>query len=412
MAPQPVELNLTIRPQRRFAIIDIAELIRQQVGDQLRPFRKAAYCSLHTTARLYGARHEPALGPQPQADRPLHPRHQKDISLQRRLFSRPPAVARRAQRGRKGKGAGRQADSHLTFIAAGLKNCVTYIHRPEEPVYFIELDGIYKDYVRRRCTAVMAYNHAEIVHRGRVEIPVIGSHAIDAFNLKDPRYGLFATLADWLRQCGIDKGCIDIRLAPEEKHVGMTVNEYETLLMRNDLPEALSDPLRYVLQRGKRLLQHPASIPGKMHAYAAYDSLRFYNELLDQVPVGRSVIDRIFSVLSTPAQRILRLKRHIRLLVSDRAEAGPIASYRALIKPDFGAAPTGGGRRADPRRHPASLRLSMQVDPSIFKAYDIRGIYPDPLSEEVAYAIGRAFVALLKCAEVVVGATCAFQARP
>ena len=88
----------------------------------------------------------------------------------------------------------------------------------------------------------------------------------------------------------------------------MTVNEYETLLMRNDLPQALSDPLRYALQRGKRLLRHPASIPGKMHAYAAYDSLRFYNELLDQVPVGRSVIDRIVSVLSTPAQRILRLK--------------------------------------------------------------------------------------------------------
>ena len=214
------------------------------------------------------------------------------------------------------------ADSHLTFIAAGLKNCVTYIHRPEQPVYFIELDGIYKHYVRNRHTAVMAYNRAEIVHRGRLEIPVGGSHAIDAFNLKDPRYGLFATLADWLRQSGVDKGCIDIRLAPEEKHVGMTVNEYETLLMRNDLPQALSDPLRYVLQRGKRLLQHPASIPGKMHAYAAYDSLRFYNELLDQVPVGRSVIDRIFSVLSTPAQRILRLKRHIRLLVSDSAGAG------------------------------------------------------------------------------------------
>ena len=50
MAPQPVELNLTIHPQHRFAIIDIAELIRQQVGDELRPFRKAAYCSFHTTA--------------------------------------------------------------------------------------------------------------------------------------------------------------------------------------------------------------------------------------------------------------------------------------------------------------------------------------------------------------------------
>jgi phosphomannomutase len=45
----------------------------------------------------------------------------------------------------------------------------------------------------------------------------------------------------------------------------------------------------------------------------------------------------------------------------------------------------------------------MQVDPSIFKAYDIRGIYPEPLDEEVAYAIGRAFVTFLKPTEVVVG---------
>ena len=45
----------------------------------------------------------------------------------------------------------------------------------------------------------------------------------------------------------------------------------------------------------------------------------------------------------------------------------------------------------------------MQVDPSIFKAYDIRGVYPDSLNEEVAYAVGRAFVALLACEEVVVG---------
>ena len=45
----------------------------------------------------------------------------------------------------------------------------------------------------------------------------------------------------------------------------------------------------------------------------------------------------------------------------------------------------------------------MQVDSSIFKAYDIRGVYPDPLNEEVAYAVGRSFVALLECEEVVVG---------
>ena len=45
----------------------------------------------------------------------------------------------------------------------------------------------------------------------------------------------------------------------------------------------------------------------------------------------------------------------------------------------------------------------MQVDASIFKAYDIRGVYPSQLDEDVAGAIGRAFVALLQPAEVVVG---------
>jgi len=120
----------------------------------------------------------------------------------------------------------------------------------------------------------------------------------------------------------VDRGCIDIRLAPEEDHAGMTVNEYETLLMRNDLPEALSDPLRYVVQRGKKLLRHPTLIPGKTRDYAAYDLIHFYNDLMDQVPIGRSVIDRIFSVLSTPAKRMLRLKRHIRLLVSDSEATG------------------------------------------------------------------------------------------
>lgn len=45
----------------------------------------------------------------------------------------------------------------------------------------------------------------------------------------------------------------------------------------------------------------------------------------------------------------------------------------------------------------------MQVNPGIFKAYDIRGIYPTDLNEDIAYAIGRAFVTFLKVDEVIVG---------
>jgi phosphomannomutase len=43
------------------------------------------------------------------------------------------------------------------------------------------------------------------------------------------------------------------------------------------------------------------------------------------------------------------------------------------------------------------------VDPSIFKAYDIRGTYPDQLDEDVARAVGRAFATFLQAEQVVVG---------
>ncbi len=45
----------------------------------------------------------------------------------------------------------------------------------------------------------------------------------------------------------------------------------------------------------------------------------------------------------------------------------------------------------------------MQVDPDIFKANDIRGVYPQALNDAVAYTVGRAFVTLLKVNKVVVG---------
>jgi phosphomannomutase len=45
----------------------------------------------------------------------------------------------------------------------------------------------------------------------------------------------------------------------------------------------------------------------------------------------------------------------------------------------------------------------MKVNPGIFKAYDIRGIYPDELNEAVGYAIGRAFATFLEVETVIVG---------
>ncbi|HEX7400677.1 MAG TPA: phosphomannomutase/phosphoglucomutase, partial [candidate division Zixibacteria bacterium] len=45
----------------------------------------------------------------------------------------------------------------------------------------------------------------------------------------------------------------------------------------------------------------------------------------------------------------------------------------------------------------------IKIDEGIFKAYDIRGTYPDQLNEEIAYKIGRALVEYLKPTKVAVG---------
>ncbi|MCI0531206.1 MAG: phosphomannomutase/phosphoglucomutase [candidate division Zixibacteria bacterium] len=43
------------------------------------------------------------------------------------------------------------------------------------------------------------------------------------------------------------------------------------------------------------------------------------------------------------------------------------------------------------------------IDPAIFKAYDIRGTYPDQLNHDSAYKIGKGFVSYLNCKNVAVG---------
>lgn len=47
--------------------------------------------------------------------------------------------------------------------------------------------------------------------------------------------------------------------------------------------------------------------------------------------------------------------------------------------------------------------MKNKIDPKIFKAYDIRGTYPDQLNAGTAYLIGRAFAKKTKAKQVVVG---------
>ena len=47
--------------------------------------------------------------------------------------------------------------------------------------------------------------------------------------------------------------------------------------------------------------------------------------------------------------------------------------------------------------------MPLSLNSDIFKAYDVRGTYPDQVNEEAARAIGAAFVAYLNAKRIALG---------
>lgn len=344
----PSEFTLELRPRARVDVIDVTQRLAEEAGDVLAAYRRALYCSHHTTAGYF----EQAL-----AARLEHRR--EHLARFVRAFGRifPPGSSYRHDQlelrselsEEQKKTEPLNADSHLTFIGSGLRNCVTYRNRPGEAVFLVDLDGVYRDVRRRRRTTVLAFDHEEVVDRVELEVPVSG-HSIDSVNLRDRRHGLMERLEERVRRHGLDRGRVDLSLASGEQHSGLTVNEYETLLMRHDLAEVLKDPLRHVANRGRSALRNPLAIPGKTLRYASYDFVQVLNELFDQIGASDSLLERLVArALSFPANRFphfLRLKRAVSLLVTDGGDgAGTLVqgTYQSPILVQWRKAD--GGRR-------------------------------------------------------------------
>ena len=60
-------------------------------------------------------------------------------------------------------------------------------------------------------------------------------------------------------------------------------------------------------------------------------------------------------------------------------------------------------RRRGPHRVGCPIASAPCSIPKVFKAYDVRGIYPSELDEEGAYAIGRAYVEQFEPRRIAVG---------
>ncbi|MBI4539761.1 MAG: hypothetical protein HY704_09680 [Gemmatimonadetes bacterium] len=317
----PLEATLELRPTTRLDIIDVSRRLAENCGDLLFRYPRALYFSYHTTAGYV----DPRLSARLDHDRE---RIRTFFEAFQRLF--PPNAGYRhdelhlrtelseAQRCCEP----RNGDSHLTFIGAGLTSCVSVDRPAAQPVWFADLDGINGNQQRRRQTTVLGYHREQKVATIQMAIPV-SRHAVASVNLKDPRLGFIDELREALARFEIAKGRIDIALRPDELHAGLTVNEYETLLMKRDLAEVLKNPLQYMVEKGKHMIRDPRAIPSKTINYAKYDVVQVLNEVMDILGMSESLVERIVNrLMAVPAARFLRMKRSISLPVFDRDPPG------------------------------------------------------------------------------------------
>jgi thiamine phosphate synthase YjbQ (UPF0047 family) len=240
MPVKPLDLTLELAPKSRFDIVDL----RATFADEHRAvadFPRCLYWSFHTTAgfldRSLASRLSPTHIPTyVEALRTIFPEgagYEHDrLDIRRDLDPEQRAVEPR------------NADSHLAFMAGGLRTCVTHPNKPDEPVFFVDLDGVNAGRPRRRRARLIGFRSERVVRAARIEVPVSG-HPIDSVNLKDPRLGVQQQLDEFVRAAGVPTGRLRVALDPTERHSGLTVNEYETLLMQYDLAEVLRNPLRF-----------------------------------------------------------------------------------------------------------------------------------------------------------------------
>jgi thiamine phosphate synthase YjbQ (UPF0047 family) len=317
----PSEYTLELTPSSRVDVIDVRKRVTDRFGDALDAYKRVLCCSFHTTAgyldqSLASRLNQSRMGVMPYIDlfRTMFPEgagyeHDK---MERRTELTEEQKPEEPQ----------NADSHLAIMAGALRTCVSYTNRVDEPMSFIDLDGVHAGRPRRRLTSVIGYSHEEAVAQARLTVPV-SRFAFDSVNLKEPTLGIYEECAALVAAHGVTKGRIRITLAPGERHAGLTVNEYETLLMRHDLSEVLRDPLRFMAEKAGHMLGNPRAIPAKTLDYAKYDLVRVYNKLVESLGLRDSLVESVLSrAIAMPASRFLRMKRSVSLLVSDRGEAG------------------------------------------------------------------------------------------
>ena len=319
MPPTPLDLSLEVPAQARFAVVDLRSRFAAAHGDVLARYPRCLYWSAHTTAGFLD----------PRLSRLGAGRVSPYVDTLRRIFPEGAGYAHDRLERREDLDAAQRAieprngDSHLAFIAGGLIPCVTHTNRADEAVCFVDLDGVYEGRARRRLTRAIGFHRAAIAGQMRLRVPMSG-HPIDSVNLKDPRLGVYDQLSAFVAQAGIGKGRLHIALGQGERDAALTINEFETLLMKHDLAAVLRNPLWFMAKQTQSVLANPRAVPGKALGYARYDLVRVLNSGLTTLGLHGSLLEKMLArTLAVPAARIFRVRRSISVLVAEGADRPP-----------------------------------------------------------------------------------------
>jgi thiamine phosphate synthase YjbQ (UPF0047 family) len=322
MAPPPLELSLELSARERFEMVELRSRFSSEHAESLASYPRCLYWSAHTTAGFLDRSLIKDLGSD---------RVSTYIETLRRIFPEGAGYAHDRLERRTDLDAAQRAieprngDSHLAFIAGGLQPCVTHPNRAGEAVCFVDLDGINDGRPRRRQTRVIGFHREAAAGQMRLRVPLSG-HSIDSVNLKSPALGLYEQLAEFVAKADVGKGRLHIALGRGERDAALTINEFETLLMKYDLAAVLRNPLRFMAEEYRQALANPRAVRGKALGYAQYDLVRVLNTGLKTLGLRGSRLERgLARTLAVPVARMFRVRRSISLLVAgDASRPGPV----------------------------------------------------------------------------------------
>ena len=323
MGADPLELSVALSARSRFDVVDMRSRLSSEHGEALAEYPHCLYWSAHTTAGFLDRHLSARLGLE---------RVSSYIETLRRIFPEGAGYAHdwldcrldldSAQRAVEP----RNGDSHLAFIAGGLRPCVTHPNRASEMVCFVDLDGMNEGRSRRRLTRVIGFNRETIVAQTQLQVPVSG-YPIESINLKDSRLGLWDQLADFVARADVGRGRLHLALGQGERDAALTINEFETLLMKYDLHALLRNPLRFMTEEYRTTLANPRAVAGRALDYAKYDLVRVLNSGLGTLGLHGSFLEALLArTLAIPVSRLLRIRRSINMLVAPRQDGrlGPV----------------------------------------------------------------------------------------